>query len=248
MGFFKKAKNIGKRAYAIGLGASLGTAVGGPMGALAGGYAGYQYGQEKWGSQGGKTPGVQDAPDSPFGIPLPPKTGSQLGQDAADYYKTAFPGTNPWEQLGASNPAGAVETSNIAAKQQQRGIDAQIYMQSREMNNKRSIAQIGAKAQKFSSIISAGSNLMGGTGFRNIGKTGRLIESQTQKNRYPLEYMRTGINIAEDVGAPGYLKRKSEDYGIINSQKPGFLKKQGFGKPRKPPKIELKLGPRNMPG
>lgn len=58
--------------------------------------------------------------DSIFGIPGP--SGREAGQYARDYYNAAFPGTNPWEQLGANSPAGSM----VAADAQQRVANRQV--------------------------------------------------------------------------------------------------------------------------
>lgn len=58
---------------------------------------------------------------------------ASLGRDAAEFRNAAFPGTNPWEQLGSSQgaPSGALEGEEIRAR------------------TALGVAKIGAEAQKY---------------------------------------------------------------------------------------------------
>lgn len=188
MGFFKKYLPA---AYGALAGAAY--SGGNPLAIAAGGYAGYQGGKSLFpGKQ--PSPGQPSAPASPFGIPLPGKTGFALGQDAADYYSKAFPGTNPWEQLGASNPSGAVETSQIAARQQERGLKNQRYMQERELNTRKDVAETQAKANRFQSIL--GTIGKGVTSIPSFAKMG----PEVTKLKYGGSSTLTLINALKDVG------------------------------------------------
>jgi len=44
------------------------------------------------------------------------QSGQEAGAWAKDYYNSAFPGTTPWEQLGAGNPGGQIESADMANK------------------------------------------------------------------------------------------------------------------------------------
>ncbi len=78
--------------------------------------------------------------DKIFGIPNPGKTGGALGSDARAYMDQAYPGTNPWERLGAPgyNAAG-VESAKQTGRVQQK-------MQARQLGTQVQVAQIAAGA------------------------------------------------------------------------------------------------------
>lgn len=57
--------------------------------------------------------------DSGFAGP----SGADMGKSAKDYFDNAFPGTNPWERLGTSAPAGQVGAAGVAAKTARRNVD-----------------------------------------------------------------------------------------------------------------------------
>lgn len=71
-----------------------------------------------------------------------PPTGAQLGQSARDYYGAAFPGTNPWEQLGAGNPIGATTAAATQDKIARRQTGT-----ARDISSKQIDAQLRMKAQ-----------------------------------------------------------------------------------------------------
>lgn len=99
-------------------GAASGFMMGGPYGALAGGVIG--------GAAGGfGVGGVAGGPTSAGGI----TGGRRSGQEASEYYDAAFPGTNPWERLGAGNPMGQMVAANVASKTQMRNVDRQTSTQ-----------------------------------------------------------------------------------------------------------------------
>lgn len=90
-------------------GAFTGASVAGPYGAIAGGVI------------GGVAGGFGGGPSSAGGI----TGGRQAGQQASEYYDAAFPGTNPWERLGAGNPMGQMVSAGVAAKAATRNVDKQ---------------------------------------------------------------------------------------------------------------------------
>lgn len=147
---------------------------------------------------------------SPFGIPLPPKTGAELGTDAAAYYSTAFPGTNPWERLGAGNPAGAVETSQIAAKQQQRGIEAQLFMQQRELNTRKDVAEKQAKTGRFTAILGGLGKLA--TSLPGSYATLSKLGPEMTKLKYGSGIAPGLFNLAKDTGITGAVKGAISKY------------------------------------
>lgn len=87
-----------------------------------------------------------------LGIPAPqqPKTGAALGIDQRAAMDQAFPGTNPWERLGAPGYAGAgVEAAKQTGKVQQK-------MQDKELSTRRQIANIQADAHVQAAATSVG--------------------------------------------------------------------------------------------
>lgn len=74
--------------------------------------------------------------------------GSAAGRQARNYYKAAFPGTNPWEHLGAGNPAGQMQAAA-------RNNSVQERMQARDLKTKEKIAGIQANTQLATASIGA---------------------------------------------------------------------------------------------
>lgn len=83
------------------------------------------------------------------GIPMPwAKTPAQQGGDLRDFMNNAYPGTNPWEQLGAGGGAGVHGTS-IATKTQKE-------LQGRQLASNERIARIQAGATTTAAAIQHG--------------------------------------------------------------------------------------------
>ena len=115
MGFLSSIGSIFKSA-APAIGTAVGGAFGGPAGAAIGGALGT--GIAGSGGSGG--------PSSLGGITgLQPGQGASTGREARSYYENAFPGTNPWEHLGAGNPMGAILPAALQSKTQMRNVDKQ---------------------------------------------------------------------------------------------------------------------------
>jgi len=73
------------------------------------------------------------ADDKVTGVPTPvQRTGTEIGADYKGFLDTAYPGTTPWEQLGANSPMGAIQSSENTIKQQ-------VKMQERELFNRSAI-------------------------------------------------------------------------------------------------------------
>lgn len=108
-----------RQAAVAGAGA-LGTAIGGPLIGAAGGFLA----------------------DKIMGVPSPekPKTGAALGHEARAAQEAQYPGTNPWERLGAPGYAGAGTQTARAAGQVQRSL------QSKDLASKERVAKIHAQA------------------------------------------------------------------------------------------------------
>lgn len=90
-----------------------------------------------------------------FGIPEP-KSAAQLGRDTYDYGENAFPGTNPWERLGSSTPVGSVESAKIGQVSQLKQMNQNTANLAKERENKRYIAELGAKTAVQTSQIGRG--------------------------------------------------------------------------------------------
>lgn len=151
MGFFKKLfKAIPS---AIG-GAAQGFAVGGPYAAIAGGVA-------------GAASSYFGGPSSAGGINATNIQGSgqRTGVEAREYYDEAFPGTNPWERLGAGNPMGNIVSAGVAARTQERNVNVQTKTQKQivgqQVMSQNRVAQIQAGAHVQSSAYAARAQALG---------------------------------------------------------------------------------------
>lgn len=86
--------------------------------------------------------------DKVAGVPTPaqPKSGRERGMDDADYMDAVYPGTTPWERLGAPSAGGAGVASAEASGKIQKDL------QSRELDNRREIADMNNRATIISSL------------------------------------------------------------------------------------------------
>lgn len=109
------AFNIGQAITGAISGAASGFMMGGPYGAMAGGALG--------GASGGF--GIGGGGPSSIGGITGPGGGAKAGTEARGYYDEAFPGTNPWERLGAGNPIGQIASAGVAGKVAARNMDVQ---------------------------------------------------------------------------------------------------------------------------
>ena len=83
-------------------------------------------------------------------------SGQRLGARANAYYDEAFPGTNPWERLGAGNPSGQTSVANQQIKQRNKDAKLQASVQTQQQRTQKEVAQIQAQAHIESARISAG--------------------------------------------------------------------------------------------
>lgn len=83
------------------------------------------------------------------GVPTPPgipgaARGKQAGQNQADFLNASFPGTTPWEQLGAGSPMGQIASAGINAKTQQTLQRNELAMRDRIVDKQTKAGLIGA--------------------------------------------------------------------------------------------------------
>lgn len=113
----------------------------GPWGALIG--AGMAGGASLLGGGGAKEAGMAAAGagiEAKTGIPMPGLSGSMLGAQNRRQQESQYPGTNPWERLGAPQAAaGAIAQTKEHGKQQKE-------LQSKELKTKIQVANIAAGA------------------------------------------------------------------------------------------------------
>lgn len=108
------------------------------------------------------------------GIPSPGKTGAALGRDVRDYMNAAYPGTNPWEHLGAPGYAGSgVEAGKTAAAQQERQLRVQERMQEKELETRKDVAATQARATVISSGAAVGADAVNSLLGTLAGRSGR---------------------------------------------------------------------------
>ncbi len=118
----------------------------GPYGAIAGGIAGGAAGGFGVGGYGG-------GPTSVGGISG--LGGRGAGQEASKYYDEAFPGTNPWERLGAGNPMGGMISSAIQARTAERNVGHQMATSKANVATQTSAAVQVAKIHGRAAGVSA---------------------------------------------------------------------------------------------
>ena len=117
MGFFSSLRSTFAKAAPF-IGAGVGFMAGG---GLAGASVGYNLGGQVGSALG---------PSSSGGITgVVPGSGRASGTEARDYYDEAFPGTNPWERLGAGNPMGQMAAAGLSAETARRNVDKQVGTQ-----------------------------------------------------------------------------------------------------------------------
>ena len=116
------------------------------------------------------------------------ESGGSLGQGAKDYYDAAFPGTNPWERLGAGNPQGQVEV----AHQQQKQKNKELHTASQTQTN---VAKIHAQAQVKAAEISA-----------NPGER----QASVAEAKAPIEIQRLGAEIGKTLAETLKIPVESE--------------------------------------
>jgi len=119
------------------------------------------------GIAGGLASGASGAlNDKIYGIPQG-KTAEQLGNDAYTFAEKAHPGTNPWERMGAANPAGQMGAASLQAKTQTKLQRAQLgsiaTQGAAERQNKLQIAGIAADTARATSNISRSGSADGQT-------------------------------------------------------------------------------------
>lgn len=121
--------------------------------------------------------------DKVFGVPNPPdKSGAEMGQDYSGFMDKAYPGTSPWERLGANSPMGAMNSANTAYK-------SAVDTQAREIRSREKIASETNRAHIIGSTAPMGPEaLKHGLGALG-GLTGSGYDShiKQQRERLPSE-------------------------------------------------------------
>ncbi len=175
-------------------GAASGFMMGGgnPLGAVAGGVLG--------GAAGGF--GIGGGPSSVGGI-TGPGGGSQAGTSAREYYDEAFPGTNPWERLGAGNPIGALGSAAINAQTAKRNVDVQTRAQTQNVVTQASagvrIAQINAaSAGNVAGIQGATGRDVAATSAAAPGRVATTGEGKLEVERGHLYVARKELVVKQD--------------------------------------------------
>lgn len=135
------------------VGKSVAGGVGGAIGQAAGGAA-------------NKVMGIPEAPGG--------KTGAALGQDMSAMMDKAYPGTNPWERLGAPGYSGAaVEAQKQSGKQAR-------SLQQRDLASKERIAQVQAQAHVQGQAMSIGPQAVRSALKTQYGGQGGEYKTQAQ--------------------------------------------------------------------
>lgn len=102
------------------------------------------------------------------------------GKDAEDYMNNAFPGTTPWERLGAggAGTAGAGATTSVNKAM----ISNQRFMQSKDLANKLKIANIQAGASVKSSLAPYGIKAQAGLPYQtSVGIQERKVPHEIRE-------------------------------------------------------------------
>lgn len=116
------------------------------------------------------------------GIPTPEHvSGPEAGVDYRGFMNEAYPGTTPWERLGASGgPSSAVVSENMKNK-------AQFRMQSQELNNRREVADQTNRAHVIAAAANGGPSSIMGVLDALYKKPVRHFDSQGQQARERLD-------------------------------------------------------------
>jgi len=119
--------------------------------------------------------------DKVTGVPTPQqRTGQDIGQDYKGFLDSAYPGTTPWEQLGANSPMGAIQSSENTSKNA-------FEMQKRDLQNKTYVADQTNRAHVITSLgglsPQAAQQGLDMLDFRSPGSW----DSQTQQHREKLQ-------------------------------------------------------------
>ena len=152
------------------------------------------------------------------GIPMP-GTGHQLGQDTADFLKSAYPGTNPWEQLGSGGQQGAVEVAD-------RNIKGQKEMQDKELETRETIARIQADATTQSAAIAHGPDAVTSISGYRSGDT--IKPYATPSQRVPAEITKLTEDARRIKGEADLVQAKAKfaelfaKYGLSREAAPNL--------------------------
>lgn len=172
--------NIGSAISGAISGAASGFLMGGPYGAVAGGVLG--------GAAGGF--GVGGGGPSSIGGITGPGGGAKAGVEARGYYDEAFPGTNPWERLGAGNPIGQIASAGVAAKVAARNTDVQTrsaagiaVTQAAAHTNAAAIAGRASAVQTATNYPSGNAKALGDYVVTGKGSPGPVVMAQGAKQR-----------------------------------------------------------------
>ncbi|AJK28292.1 putative minor spike protein [Eel River basin pequenovirus] len=109
------------------------------------------------------------------GIPLPGH-GAMAGQDAAAFMDKAYPGTNPWERLGA-NAGASIGAAEKTTKSQER-------MQEKELATRKQVARIQAGATTEAAAIAHGPDAVTSISGRRVDP----FDTRTQQDRERLPH------------------------------------------------------------
>jgi len=147
------------------------SAIGGAVGSLFG----------PLGTAGGTAIGSYFDNKKVTGVPTPAqRSGSEIGADYKGFLDQAYPGTTPWERLGANSPMGAIQSAENTAKNA-------FEMQKRDLVNKTTVADQTNRAHIITALGSlspqAAQQGLDMLDFRSPG----FWDSQTQQHREKLQ-------------------------------------------------------------
>jgi len=131
------------------------------------------------------------------GVPTP----SELGKQQAEYFDGAYPGTTPWERLGATSNMSGMQNADFTKQ-------TEMKMQSRELQNRSQVARYNARAQVIAALggvspiaaRSAVDLLESGSGedYDTNTRQGRdRMPSEVGKNEAAARYDRAGASETE---------------------------------------------------
>ena len=153
------------------------------------------------------------------GLPTPP-SGAELGRERRDFLENAYPGTNPWEQLGSAGTAGQIGSAMMNA-------DAQRKLQFKEQVHQRALADRQNIAQIISSTASispqALNSAMEAYRYGKSPEFNTTTDSQILRNKYGSPFVIAGQgveaikNILKNASKDDYNKAK---FKVKQSRKP----------------------------
>jgi len=169
------------------------------------------------------------------GVPTPQtRTGTEVGADYKGFLDTAYPGTTPWEQLGASSPMGAIQSGENSVKHQVKMQERELFnrsaLQTQTLDNQSQVADQTNRAHIITSLgaVSPKAALQGLNLLNRQSKQVDPWDTQTQQHSQilPSQIKKTeaeGEKIKNQVPRENVLGLASQGFNKIIDKTGSFL-------------------------